>query len=46
MDRIIVLNDGTIEAFDTHENLLEISPTYMKMVHLQELEKEVEGGVK
>ncbi len=46
MDRIIVLNDGKIEAFDKHEKLLEISPTYAKMVHLQELEKEVEGGVK
>ena len=46
MDRIIVLNDGKIEAFDKHEKLLEISPTYAKMVHLQELEKEVEGGGK
>lgn len=46
MDRIIVLNNGKIEAFDTHDNLLEISPTYKKMVHLQELEKEVEGGAK
>ena len=44
MDRIIVLNDGMVEAFDNHERLLEISPTYQKMVHLQELEKEVEGG--
>ena len=44
MDRIIVLNDGMVEAFDNHERLLEISPTYQKMVRLQELEKEVEGG--
>ena len=44
MDRIIVLNNGMVEAFDNHERLLEISPTYQKMVHLQELEKEVEGG--
>lgn len=45
MDKILVLNDGFVEAFDTHQNLLKISPTYQKMVFLQELEKEVEGGV-
>ena len=45
MDKILVLNDGFVEAFDTHQNLLKVSPTYQKMVFLQELEKEVEGGV-
>ena len=44
LDKILVLNDGKIEAFDTPKNLLEISPTYKKMVYLQELEKAVEGG--
>ena len=44
LNKIVVLNDGRLEAFDTHENLLKISPTYQKMVKLQELEKEVEGG--
>ena len=43
VDRIIVFNNGEIEAFDTHERLLEISSTYKTMVELQELEKEVEG---
>ena len=43
LDRIIVLNDGELEAFDTHENLLKKSPTYKKMVFLQELEAEVKG---
>ena len=45
MDKILVLNEGVVEAFDTHQNLLKTSPTYQKMVFLQELEKEVEGGV-
>ena len=42
-DRIIVLNEGKLEAFDTPKRLEEISPTYQKMVFLQKLEKEVEG---
>ena len=46
LDKIVVLNDGHLEAFDTHANLLKNSPTYQKMVKLQELEKEVEGGKK
>ena len=44
LDRIIVLNNGRLEAFDNHENLLKISPTYQRMVFLQTLEKEMEGG--
>ena len=44
LNKIIVLNEGELEAFDTPENLLKTSPTYQKMVKLQELEKEVEGG--
>ena len=43
LDRIIVLNNGSVEAFDTPANLLKTSPTYAKMVYLQELEAEVEG---
>ena len=46
LDKIIVLNDGEVEAFDTPHNLLKTSPTYQKMVKLQELESEVEGGNK
>lgn len=43
MDKILVLNEGEVEAFDTHENLLRISKTYARMVNLQELEREVEN---
>lgn len=44
LDKIIVLNDGMVEAFDSHSNLLKISPTYKKMDYLQTLEKEVNGN--
>lgn len=43
LDRIIVLNEGEIEAFDTPENLFKISPTYKRMVLLQQLEAEKVG---
>ena len=46
LDKIIVLNDGYLEAFDTPKNLLKNSPTYQRMVKLQELQSEVEGGTK
>ena len=45
MDKIIVMKDGELEAFDTPENLLKISPTYEKMVRLQALEDEVGGAL-
>ncbi len=41
LDKILVLKDGQVEAFDTHDHLLNISPTYAKMVYLQALEREV-----
>ena len=43
LDKIIVLNDGKLEAFDTPKELMKISPTYRNMVFLQELEREVKG---
>ena len=42
-DKIIVLNNGELEAYDTPENLINISSTYQKMVALQRLEA-YEGG--
>ena len=44
LDKIIVLNEGKLEAFGSPKELLEISPTYKNMSYLQELEREVEGG--
>ena len=41
LDKILVLNEGSLEAFDTPENLMKISPTYKKMVELQKLEDEL-----
>ena len=41
LDKILVLKEGTVEAFDTPENLLKTSPTYQKMVYLQKLESEL-----
>ena len=43
LDKIIVLNDGKLEAFDSPKELMKISPTYRNMVYLQELEREVKG---
>ena len=43
MDKVIVLKNGTLEAFDTPKNLKKNSETFAKMVLLQELEKE-KGG--
>lgn len=44
LDKILVMNNGEVEAFDAPQRLEEISPTYKKMVYLQKLEREVEGG--
>ena len=40
-DKILVLVDGKVEAFDSHENLLKTSPVYQRMVYLQQLEAEI-----
>ncbi len=44
MDKIIVLDRGAVVAYGSHETLMKESPLYQRMVYLQELEKEVEGG--
>ncbi len=44
MDRIIVLDQGKVVGFGSHQQLMASCPLYQRMVYLQELEKEVEGG--
>lgn len=41
LDKIIVLDNGKVEAFDTPKNLMKISPTYKRMVKSQQLEEEL-----
>lgn len=43
-DKILVLNNGEVEAFDSPKNLINISPTYQKMVKAQEIENKLKGG--
>lgn len=43
LDKILVMNDGRVEAFGTHKELLKTSSTYKHMVELQQLENEVEN---
>jgi ATP-binding cassette subfamily B protein len=43
LDKIIVMNEGKVEAFGTHEECLKNSKTYARMVELQLLEKEMDG---
>jgi len=42
LDKILVLNNGEVDAFGTHEECLAKSKIYAKMVELQQLEKELE----
>ena len=43
LDKILVLKDGKVDAFGTHDECLEKSRVYTRMVELQTLEKELEG---
>ncbi len=42
MDRVLFIDDGTVAAFGTHQELMEGCSEYRKMVQLQRLEEE--GG--
>lgn len=43
LDKIIVVNNGSIDAIGNHNELLKTCKIYQHEVHLQELEKELEG---
>lgn len=43
LDKILVMNDGRVETFGTHKELLKTSSSYKHMVELQRLENEVEN---
>ena len=42
MDKVLFIDDGTVAAFGTHQELIETCSEYRKMVELQRLEEE--GG--
>ena len=44
LDKIIVVNDGTITGVGTHEELLKTNASYAREAYLQELEKEVDSN--
>lgn len=44
LDKILVLDEGKVVGYDSHKELIKTCPVYQKMVYLQELEREVEGG--
>ena len=43
-NKIVVMNKGKIEAFDTPKNLLNISETFQRMYLLQQLENKKGGS--
>ena len=45
-DKILVLVDGVAEGFAPHAELMKTSPSYQKMVRLQQLEAEAQEGGK
>lgn len=44
LDKILVLDEGKVVGYDSHKELIKTCHVYQKMVYLQELEREVEGG--
>ena len=45
LDKIIVMDKGEVVAIGTHSELLETSPLYQEMVHLQSLEEKIGGDI-
>ena len=44
LDKIIVLDEGRVSGIGTHDYLIKNNEIYRELNHLQELEKEVNGG--
>jgi ATP-binding cassette subfamily B protein len=44
LDKIVLLNNGTISGIGTNEELINSNLEYKELVRLQSLEEEVEGG--
>ena len=44
LDKIIVLDEGKVSGIGTHDYLIKNNEIYRELNHLQELEKEVNGG--
>ncbi len=44
LDKIVVMDEGKVIAVGKHDELIKSCSIYQEMVHLQELEKEVNGG--
>jgi len=44
LDKIVVLEDGTISGIGTNDELLKNNKEYQELVRLQSLEREAEGG--
>ena len=45
LDKIIVLDEGKVVGFDSHDNLYKNNPLYKEMVDLQKLEAKIEGDL-
>ena len=45
LDKIIVLDEGKVIGFDSHDNLYNNNPVYKEMVDLQKLEAKIEGDL-
>lgn len=43
LDKILVINDGKVEGFASHKELIKISPLYKHMVQIQKFEERMEG---
>ena len=44
LDKIIVMDEGKISGIGSHDELLKSNQIYKELVHLQELEAEINGG--